>query len=113
TAPGRRRWGMPTSITSAAVQAELDQARQPIPPEAITASPADWRDIWIYFLMIDRFNHPAAPPRNLPFDARFGGFQGGTLAGIRQQLGYLKELGVGALWLTPVLKNCQFLNGQP
>lgn len=47
------------------------------------------------------------------YDAKFGGFQGGTVDGIRQKLKYLKELGVGAIWFTPVLKNCQFLNGQP
>jgi hypothetical protein len=28
-------------------------------------SPVDWRDNWIYFLMIDRFNNPAAPPASL------------------------------------------------
>ena len=26
-------------------------------------SPEDWRDHLIYFLMIDRFNNPAAPPQ--------------------------------------------------
>jgi|SRR5689334_4667219 len=25
-------------------------------------SPADWRDSWIYFLMVDRFNNPVRPP---------------------------------------------------
>ncbi|UKO99973.1 hypothetical protein [Nostoc sp. UHCC 0870] len=25
-------------------------------------SPADWRDLWIYFIMTDRFNNPSAPP---------------------------------------------------
>lgn len=33
-----------------------------------------------------------------------GEFQGGIFEGVRQQLGYLKSLGVGALWLSPVLK---------
>src|SRR5712692_65819 len=32
------------------------------------ASPADWRDQWIYFLMVDRFNNSQAPPRHMPFD---------------------------------------------
>ncbi|MDX2154486.1 MAG: alpha-amylase family glycosyl hydrolase [Bryobacteraceae bacterium] len=75
------------------------------------ASPADWRDHWIYFLMVDRFAGHAGPPKSLPFDAEFGGFQGGSFDGIRQQLGYLSELGVGALWLSPVTKNCQFEEG--
>ena len=31
-------------------------------------------------------------------------FQGGTLNGLREQLDYLQELGVGAIWLSPVQK---------
>ena len=27
----------------------------------LTPSPADWRDVWIYFLMVDRFNRRDAP----------------------------------------------------
>ena len=55
-------------------------------------SPADWRDQWIYFLMVDRFNNPAGQPRHLPFDAQFGGFQGGTLEGVRERLEYIQSL---------------------
>ena len=62
--------------------------------------------------MVDRFNNPAAPPK-AAFDSSFGGFQGGTIEGIRQRLDYLKGLGVGAIWFTPVLKNCPFLDGNP
>jgi glycosidase len=71
-------------------------------------SPADWRDQWIYFLMVDRFNNPQAPPRFAPFDGMHGVFQGGTLNGVRAQLDYLQRLAVGALWLSPVQKNCQY-----
>jgi glycosidase len=74
-------------------------------------SPQDWRDVWIYFLLVDRFNNPAAPPRQLPWDGVHGGFQGGTLQGVQAQLDYLQQLGAGALWLSPVLKNCQYLEG--
>ncbi|MGO9271090.1 MAG: alpha-amylase family glycosyl hydrolase [Terriglobia bacterium] len=69
------------------------------------ASPADWRDQWIYFLMVDRFNNSQAPPRHLPFDEPYSGFQGGNLASIQDQLPYIKQLGAGAIWLSPVLKN--------
>ncbi len=103
---------MPTTINGADVRTILDQARRLPPQNGLTPSPEDWRDCWIYFLMVDRFNNPAAPPKTA-FDAKFGGFQGGTIEGIRQKLDYLKELGVGAVWFTPVLKNCQFLDGQP
>jgi glycosidase len=72
-------------------------APQPFP------SPADWRDHWIYFLMVDRFDNPAGPPSppGEPCDT----YQGGTFAGIKRRLPYLKELGVGAIWLSPVLMN--------
>src|SRR5262249_8389084 len=58
--------------------------------------------------MLDRFNNPKAPPRNLPYNAQFSRFQGGTYNGVRDQLKYLQQLGVGAIWLSPVLKNPQF-----
>jgi glycosidase len=74
------------------------------------ASPADWRDRWIYFVLVDRFNNPAAPPKH-HWDEPFGGFQGGTLEGVRRRLDYLQRLGVGALWLSPVLQNCQGQDG--
>lgn len=63
------------------------------------ASPADWRDQWIYFLLVDRFNNPHAAPKAadpyLPY-------QGGTFEGILEQLDYLQDLGVGAVWMSPV-----------
>lgn len=74
-------------------------------PAQAHSSPADWRDKWIYFLLVDRFNNPAAPPRFPPHDRMETRYQGGRLRGIQDQLPYLKELGVGALWLSPVLKN--------
>lgn len=99
---------MPTTLSDAAVVARLNQAKQGIPANGLTASPEDWRDCWIYFLMVDRFNNPAGPPR-LAYDLDTETFQGGTLAGIQAKLPYLKNLGVGAIWLSPVLKNGQSL----
>jgi glycosidase len=80
-------------------------------------SPQDWRDHWIYFLMIDRFNNPTVGPAStrqnpaVGFDQPFGEFQGGTFDGVMQQLDYIRQLGAGAIWLTPVLKNCQYEKG--
>lgn len=110
---------MPTSIISPDVQADLEQAvsqstkRVLVDGKSVNIpvpfpSPADWRDQWIYFLLVDRFNNPAAPPRFSPFDGAHGVFQGGTFNGVREQLAYLQQLGVGAIWLSPVLKNCQY-----
>lgn len=69
-------------------------------------SPDDWRDHWIYFLLVDRFDNPAAPPT--PNSYPCYQYQGGNLAGIRQRLPYLKSLGVGAIWISPVLMNPQW-----
>jgi glycosidase len=101
---------VPTSLFAADFQAILDQAVSPsTPATAPFPSPADWRDRWIYFLMLDRFNNPSAPPRNQPFDdPNFFGFQGGKFSGVEQQLPYIKELGAGAVWLSPVLENFSF-----
>jgi len=110
---------MLTSIWSDEVQQAIDQIRsarrkrvkigdKTVEIPAPFPSPDDWRDRWIYFLMIDRFNNPQAPPRQLPWNGEHGEYQGGTFNGVRQQLDYLQELGVGAIWLSPVLKNCQF-----
>jgi glycosidase len=101
---------MTTSLFASDFQAVLNaaktaagQAAGPFP------SPADWRDQWIYFLMLDRFNNSAAPPAHPPFDdPNFSGFQGGKFSGVKNKLSYLKKLGVGAIWLSPVLKNLPF-----
>ncbi len=55
---------------------------------------------------VDRFNNPMSLPK-VPYDEKFDGFQGGTIQGIQQKLDYLRDLGLGAISLTPVLKNCQ------
>jgi glycosidase len=97
---------MPTSINAPEIQAVINQARAG--GGTLFPSPQDWRDQWIYFLLLDRFNNPSAPPHNLPYNAQFNRFQGGTFNGVRDQLKYLKELGCGAVWLSPVLKNPSF-----
>jgi glycosidase len=71
-------------------------------------SPEDWRDQRIYFLLVDRFNNPGAAPLHPPWDGAVDRFQGGTFNGVRAQLDYLRDLGMTALWLSPVLKNCQY-----
>jgi glycosidase len=90
-------------------------------------SPADWRDEVLYFLLVDRFsdgnessrtlldrsnvatarpNQPNGQPWRWDQWAQSGNerFQGGTINGVRSQLGYLSGLGVTALWLSPVMR---------
>jgi glycosidase len=103
---------MPTSLYAADFQAVLDAATIPAPPGAnqpAFPSPADWRDEWIYFLMVDRFNNKNAAPLHPPFDdPGCFQYQGGKFSGIEAQLPYVKNLGAGAIWLSPVLKNAMF-----
>src|ERR1700730_13321439 len=106
---------MPTSVYGPEVQNALDAARAEAPRLVVLdgrevqiscpfASSEDWRDCWIYFVLVDRFNNPESAPR-AAWDQPFDGFQGGTLEGVRRRLGYLQRLGVGAIWLSPVLQN--------
>ncbi|MGH9833094.1 MAG: alpha-amylase family glycosyl hydrolase [Blastocatellia bacterium] len=90
-------------------------------------SPADWRDETLYFLLPDRFSdgqeqtRPLLDRRNLASarpalpngetwrwdrwaQSGAAAWQGGTIRGIRSKLGYLKRLGVTALWIGPVFK---------
>jgi glycosidase len=101
---------LPSSLYSPQFQAVLDAATAPAQPAF--PSPADWRDEWIYFLIVDRFNNTAAPPRHPPFDdPDCFQYQGGKFSGITAQLPYIKGLGAGAIWLSPVLKNAMFDQG--
>lgn len=108
---------MPESIHSKETIDALSRARQPVKKtisisgkdkEILTPfpSPEDWRDKWIYFIMVDRFNNPDGPP-NGKWDSPFNSFQGGTINGIRKKLDYIKGTGAGAIWLSPVVKNCK------
>ena len=101
---------MSSSLVAPEAEAVLAHARQSRgTPGGPFPSPQDWRDHWIYFLMVDRFNNPSAPPHHQPFDdPAFADFQGGTFSGVKAQLSYLKQLGIGAIWLSPVLKNLPF-----
>ncbi|HHE32880.1 MAG TPA: alpha-amylase [Chlorobaculum parvum] len=97
-------------------------------------SPAAWDDEVLYFLMLDRFSEgkeyggfgdvngdPVAgsgerttPLFRIESDANNSDWQqwfeagkgwcGGTIAGMRDKLGYLKRLGVTAIWVSPVFK---------
>lgn len=93
--------------------------------ETYTASPVDWRDETLYFLLPDRFSDgredsrplltrdrvvslreaPGRPDIDWREWAESGRrWQGGTLAGVRGRLEYLDRLGVTTLWIGPVFK---------
>ena len=63
---------------------------------------ADWSREVMYFVLIDRFAD-GDPTNNQGVDRRNpGGWHGGDLKGLTQQLDELRALGVTALWINPV-----------
>ena len=99
-----------------------------------TPSPAAWEDQVLYFLLVDRFSdgnerggyrdshgnpvlsgttplYTKQDPGHIDYDnwLRAGGaWQGGTIKGLKSKLGYLKRLGVSALWVSPVFRQVAF-----
>jgi alpha-amylase len=81
-----------------------------------TAEARPWSDDVIYFAMADRF-HDADPSNNVPegsdpalYDATqndISRYLGGDLRGFEKalQANYFNDLGITALWLTPVVRN--------
>ncbi len=73
----------------------------------------EWREEFIYFLIVDRFHddHNRKPNRSPGRTCGFGSEAqlrkscGGTLRGITNHLDYIKDLGCSALWLSPVFEN--------
>lgn len=83
-----------------------------IPSHMLHPSPLDWRDQFIYFLLVDRFddnqNHPPyqpgiSTPGRDPQQGRL--FQGGKIKGVTRRLDYIRDLGCTAIWLSPIFKN--------
>jgi glycosidase len=111
---------------------ELDFAK--LTQRKFTSSPPAWEDQVLYFLLLDRFSDgkekdgyrdnddrlvrtgdtPLYQPENpgrVDYDAWFragGEWQGGTLTGLRSKLGYLRRLGVTALWISPIFRQVAF-----
>jgi len=82
------------------------------PEGDVFPSPPDWRDVFVYFLLVDRFDNNQRGLRPYAASAPKGRnleqgkiFQGGNLTGILRRLNYIKDLGANAVWLSPVFKN--------
>ena len=66
------------------------------------ARPSPWADEILYFVLVDRFAD-GDPTNNRGVDRRNpGGWHGGDLKGLTQQLGELQDLGVTAIWINPL-----------
>ncbi|MCB9397652.1 MAG: alpha-amylase [Acidobacteria bacterium] len=68
-------------------------------------SSQDWADEVLYFVIVDRFaDGDLSNNIKVDLDGK-GAFHGGDLRGLTQKLPYLSELGITALWITPLVKN--------
>ncbi len=77
---------------------------------SVKNTPFLWEAANVYFLLTDRFNN-ANPENDVNFDrsnptAVLRGFLGGDIQGITQKInaGYFTDLGVNAVWFTPVVE---------
>jgi glycosidase len=93
----------PTSI------AQLDLA--PLPGKTYFDIDREWREEFIYFLLVDRFQDdgPRTPVlqahRSKGVHTPDNAFYGGTIKGITRNLDYIAGLGCTAVWLSPVFEN--------
>lgn len=76
----------------------------------------EFRQETIYFIVVDRFNdgdpdnsEGANPSLYDPKQEQWGKYWGGDLQGIIDKLDYLKNLGVTAVWLTPLFEQVEGL----
>jgi alpha-amylase len=82
----------------------------PLPGKTYFNTTREWREEFIYFLLVDRFHDDALrvpiqqPGRSSGVQVP-DGFYGGTLKGITQHLDYIAGLGCTALWLSPIFEN--------
>lgn len=110
----------PTSVS------EVDLT--PIPGKQYFTIEREWREEFIYFLMVDRFHDdqvrsPILQPGRATGIPASDGFHGGKIKGITQNLDYIASLGCTAIWLSPVFENnagayhgyniCNYLNIDP
>ncbi|MDR3628897.1 MAG: alpha-amylase family glycosyl hydrolase [Desulfocapsaceae bacterium] len=89
--------------------AEIDLA--PTPGKTYCSIDREWREEFIYFLMVDRFHDSEwrepvlSPNRCRGVTPPDNAFYGGTIKGITQNLDYIAGLGCTAIWLSPVFGN--------
>ncbi|WP_319560789.1 alpha-amylase family glycosyl hydrolase [Marispirochaeta sp.] len=85
-------------------------------------SPEDWEDQVIYFLMADRFSDGRERDETLYDEGRdydlvkttgkeeeWQSWNGGNLKGVLSKLDYLEQLGITAVWISPIFKQVSFL----
>lgn len=76
-------------------------------PTSVDTHVDDWRDHVIYQVVVDRFADGAQPLVDdpaAPVPGELSRWQGGDWRGLRARLDYLEDLGVTALWISPIVR---------
>ena len=82
----------------------------PRPGKTYFSTDREWREEFIYFLLVDRFQDDTVRPI-VTGPGRSAGiatpdeFFGGTIKGVTRSLEYIAGLGCTAIWLSPVFEN--------
>ena len=104
---------MPLTLSSdAPTSADLLELEPP-PGRIYFDCEREWREEFIYFLLVDRFDDgtPRTSPGGVARSAGSGTlaqlkqFCGGTLRGVTSHLDYIQGLGCSAIWLSPLFEN--------
>ncbi len=82
----------------------------PLPGKQYFNLDREWREDFIYFLMVDRFHDDQKRAPTLKAGRSAGiatpdNFYGGKIQGITNNLDYIAGLGCTAIWLSPVFEN--------
>src|SRR5215218_3828903 len=92
--------------------APVQNAASPAVPAVKVVPHERWEDAVLYFVITDRFADGDTRNNRQVNPKAKGTFHGGDLAGLRQQLDQIAELGVTAIWITsPVDQIDGFVTG--
>lgn len=75
----------------------------------------DWDEARIYFMLTDRFLNGDTTnddPNGENYDLSHAEtYHGGDFKGVTEKIGYLKDLGINTIWITPIVDNIDFNKG--
>lgn len=85
------------------------------PRQTVGKDDFDWDEARIYFMLTDRFLNGDTTnddPNGENYDLSHAEtYHGGDFKGVTEKIGYLKELGINTIWITPIVDNIDFNKG--
>lgn len=94
-----------TAATAALLAASCSGGGGDDAPRLTSNAGVDWRDEVIYQALTDRFADGDVNNNQRVDRTALAKYQGGDWKGIADKAAYLKEMGVTAVWISPVVKN--------